>query len=165
MSAPFRRVVTGHKDGKSNVLLDDKLELNPGFASNAVTLWLNHQYPAELADCDAAAEGGVKISTKGSLIRVVDFPPNSQGHNHRTRTLDYGIIMDGEIELVLEDGSKTVVRAGEVVVQQATMHQWNNNTDKACRVIFVLFPSKAATGPDGEELGDAGVPKKFQMDD
>jgi quercetin dioxygenase-like cupin family protein len=118
MSEPFRRVVTGHKEGKSTVLIDDKLELSQGFAANAVTIWQNHQYPAELADHDAG-EGGIKIYTKGSLIRVVDFPAHSQGHNHRTKSLDYGIVIDGEIELVLEDGSKTVIRAGEVVVQQA----------------------------------------------
>ncbi|KAH7134863.1 hypothetical protein B0J11DRAFT_424625 [Dendryphion nanum] len=164
MSTPLRRVVTGHKDGKSIVLIDSKLDLIPGFASNAVTLWQNHQYPAELADHDAGI-GGIKIYTKGSLIRVVDFPANSQGHNHRTKSLDYGIVIDGEIELILEDDSKTLVRAGEVVVQQATMHQWNNHTDKPCRMIFALLPSEAAVGPNGEELGDFGVPKAFQVDD
>lgn len=119
MSAPLRRVVTGHKDGKSMVLIEDRLEPLPGFAANAVTIWQNHRYLAELADHDAAASGGTKIYTKGSLIRVVDFPANSTGHNHRTKSLDYGIVMDGEIDLVLENGSTTTVRAGDVVVQQA----------------------------------------------
>ncbi|KAH7072039.1 hypothetical protein BKA63DRAFT_567968 [Paraphoma chrysanthemicola] len=164
MSQPFRRVVTGHKEGRSMVLIDDKLELSQGFASNAVTIWQHHQYPAELVDHDAG-KGGIKIYTKGSLIRVVDFPANSKGHNHRTKSLDYGIVINGEIELVLDDGSTTVLRAGEIVVQQATMHQWNNRTDKPCRMIFALLSSQAARGPDGKELGDHGVPKAFQVDD
>ncbi|KAH7357516.1 hypothetical protein BKA66DRAFT_374651, partial [Pyrenochaeta sp. MPI-SDFR-AT-0127] len=117
MSIPLRRVVTSHKGGKSAVMIDDKLDLIPGFASSAITLWQNHEYPAELADQDAGI-GGISIYTKGSLIRVVDFPPTSYGHNHRTKSLDYGIVIDGEIELVLEDGSKTVIQAGDVVVQQ-----------------------------------------------
>ncbi|KAH6618437.1 hypothetical protein C7974DRAFT_415814 [Boeremia exigua] len=164
MSKSLRRVVTGHKNGKSMVLIEDKLEPLPGFAANAATIWQNHRYPAELADHDAAAAGGTQIYTKGSLIRVVDFPANSTGHNHRTKSLDYGIVMDGEIELVLEDGSKTIVRAGDVVVQQATMHQWNNHTDRPCRMLFALLLSEAAAGPNGEELGDFGVPKVFQAD-
>ena len=114
-----RRLVTGHKDGKSTVLIDDKLQPTAGFAANASTIWQNHHYPAELVDHDAASCGSLKIHTKGSLIRVVDFPPYSQGHNHRTKSLDYGIVIQGEIEMLLEDGSKTIVRSGDVVVQQA----------------------------------------------
>ncbi|UPX20213.1 uncharacterized protein EKO05_0010453 [Ascochyta rabiei] len=164
MSKPIRRVVTGHKEGASTVLIDDKLDPAPGFASKAATIWQNHQYPAELADHDAA-QGKAYIYNKGSLIRVVDFPPNSTGHNHRTASLDYGIIIEGEIELELEDGSKTIVRAGDIVVQQATMHKWNNHTDKVCRMIFALLPSETAKGPDGKELKDHGIPKKYQVDE
>lgn len=118
MTPPQRRIVTGHENGKSKVLIDDLLEPNPGFAAKAATLWQNHKYPAELSSTDAS-QGQSLIYNKGSLIRVVDFPPSSQGHNHRTKSLDYGIVIEGEIELLLEDGSKTIVKAGDVVVQQA----------------------------------------------
>ena len=117
-----RRVVTTHTGGISAVLIDNELPLQPGFASDAVTVWQHHKYPAELTDADAA-EGQVQINTSGSLIRVVDFPPNSQGHNHRTTSLNYGIILDGEMELLLEDGGRTIVRAGDIVVQQAVSAQ------------------------------------------
>ncbi|KAL6704165.1 hypothetical protein ACN47E_008725 [Coniothyrium glycines] len=164
MPSPYRRVVTGHKDGKSTVMIDDKLDLIEGFAAHAATVWTTHQYPSELATHDAA-QGHSEIYTKGSLIRVVDFPALSQGHNHRSKSLDYGIVLDGEIELLLEDGSKTIVRAGEVIVQQGTMHQWNNNTEKPCRIVFVLLPAQPAQGPDGKALGDSGIPKEFSADD
>ena len=114
----LRRVVTYHKDDASAVLSDQELQLSSGFGSNAVTIWRNDNYPAELVDNDLLATDPV-IYTSGSLIRVVDFPPNSSGHNHRTTSLDYGIVFEGELEMVLADGSRTIVRAGDIIVQQA----------------------------------------------
>jgi len=114
----LRRVVTHHKGQNSAILSDEELKLIPGFGSNAVTIWRNDKYPAELVDKDPVGTDPV-IYTPGSLIRVVDFPPNSSGHNHRTASLDYGIVFEGELEMVLADGSKTIVRAGDIIVQQA----------------------------------------------
>lgn len=113
-----RRIVTTHNHLKSAVLIDDELDLIPGFASKAITVWQHEKYPAELTKEDAA-KGKIQIYSPGSLIRVVDFPPKSEGHNHRTLSLDYGIILDGEMELVLEDGSRSIVRPGDIVIQQA----------------------------------------------
>lgn len=115
----LRRVVTKNQGSISSVLFDDELQLFGGFGSNAITIWENAQHPAELVNQDPTSHEDIQIYTRGSLIRVVDFPPKSQGHNHRTISLDYGIIIDGELELLLEDGSKTVVRSGDVIVQQA----------------------------------------------
>ncbi|KAJ4246087.1 hypothetical protein NW762_013832 [Fusarium torreyae] len=154
----LRRVVTHHKGENSAVLSDEELALSSGFGSNAVTIWRNDKYPAELVDNNPVGTDPV-IYTPGSLIRVVDFPPNSSGHNHRTASLDYGIVFEGELEMVLADGSKTVVHAGDIVVQQATLHQWNNLTDKPARLIFVLLPAeKKANGVDVTEVG---VPEKY----
>ncbi|KAF5551338.1 cupin domain-containing protein [Fusarium mexicanum] len=114
----LRRVVTHHKGQNSAILSDEELKLTTGFGSNAVTIWRNDKYPAELVNKDPVGSDPV-IYTPGSLIRVVDFPPNSSGHNHRTASLDYGIVFEGELEMVLADGSKTIVRAGDIIVQQA----------------------------------------------
>lgn len=115
--SPLRRVVTHHNGTNSAVLIDDELQPFPAFASDAITIWQNKEYPAELVSQDTTESEGF-IYTRGSLIRVVDFPPNSQGHNHGTASLDYGIVFDGELELVLQDSSRTIVRAGDIVVQQ-----------------------------------------------
>ncbi|KAH6961789.1 hypothetical protein EDB81DRAFT_670552 [Dactylonectria macrodidyma] len=157
--SPLRRVVTHHKGTNSAVLIDDELQPFPAFASDAVTVWQNNQHPAELVNQDPTGSDTV-IYTRGSLIRAVDFPPNSQGHNHGTASLDYGIMFDGELELVLQDGSRTIVRAGDVVVQQGTIHQWNNLTDKHVRVLFVLLPSQKKT-VDGVDVSEEGVPEKY----
>ncbi|KAH7137498.1 hypothetical protein B0J13DRAFT_559728 [Dactylonectria estremocensis] len=156
--SPLRRVVTHHKGTKSAILIDDRLQPFPGFGSNAVTIWQNAQYPAELVNKDPT--GSKVIYTRGSLIRVVDFPPNSRGHNHGTASLDYGIVFDGELELVLQDGSRTIVRAGDIVVQQGTIHQWNNLTDKHVRVVFALMPSQKKT-VDDVGVRDEGVPEQY----
>jgi hypothetical protein len=126
-----RRVVTGHDNLKSKVLIQDQLNLIPGFASDAVTVWQHEKYPAELSDHDAA-KGQVQIYSSGSLIRVVDFPPKSQGHNHRTLSLDYGIILDNEMEMVLDDGSRTIAHAGDIVVQQAVSYHNNKKPTVMC---------------------------------
>lgn len=82
------------------------------------------------------AIGKIQIYTKGSLIRVLDFPPNSQGHNHSTHWVNYGIVIHGEMELLLEDGSRTVVYAGDVVVQQAV-----SKISPFSKTSHLLFPS------------------------
>jgi mannose-6-phosphate isomerase-like protein (cupin superfamily) len=60
---------------------------------------------------------------------------------HRTRTIDYVVILSGEIEMLLDD-SEIHLKAGDVVVQRATNHAWVNRGDQPCRVAFVLIDAK-----------------------
>ena len=57
---------------------------------------------------------------------------------HRTRSLDYAIIMSGEIDMLLDDG-EVYLKAGDVVVQQATNHAWVNRGKEVCRIAFILM--------------------------
>lgn len=57
---------------------------------------------------------------------------------HRTETIDYGIVLEGEITLIMDEG-ETIVRAGDIVVQRGTNHGWANRTDRNCRIAFVLI--------------------------
>ncbi|KAF4865025.1 hypothetical protein CGCSCA1_v014050 [Colletotrichum siamense] len=155
---PFRRIVTHHKNEKSSILINEELQFEDGWGSQAVTIWKNHEYPAEYQG--EKPDAVPIIYTHGSLIRAVEFPPHSQGHNHRTASLDYGIVMEGELELLLEDESRTNLRAGDIVVQQATMHQWNNVSDKPARIIFVLLPGQKKT-KDGMDITEKGVPTEM----
>lgn len=59
-------------------------------------------------------------------------------HMHRTETIDYGIVLEGEIVLIMDEGEVTV-RAGDVVVQRGTNHGWANRTDENCRIAFILI--------------------------
>ena len=77
------------------------------------------------------------------MIRVVDMFPGRESPMHRTNSIDYGIVLEGEIELELNDGAKRTVRQGGIVVQRGTNHLWRNTTDKVCRIAFVLIESPA----------------------
>ena len=91
------------------------------------------------ADLGLAATG---LSNDGTIVRIVDFPPKSTGLMHRSMTLDYVYVLQGEVILALDDGSNTVVKANQTVVQQATMHRWDNATDEWARMLVVLIASK-----------------------
>jgi mannose-6-phosphate isomerase-like protein (cupin superfamily) len=60
---------------------------------------------------------------------------------HRTRTLDYAIILSGEIDMLLDD-SEVHLKAGDVVIQQGTNHAWVNRGDQPCQVVFILIDAK-----------------------
>ena len=66
-------------------------------------------------------------------------------HMHRTETIDYGIVLDGEIVLILDEG-ETTVRAGDIVIQRGTNHGWANRSDRMCRVAFILIDGKFVDG-------------------
>ena len=102
----------------------------------------------------------------GTRIRVVDFAPETEEESrlgsetvlaqfakiggadaftggrhammHRTESVDYGIILDGEITLIVDD-QETTVHAGDIVVQRGTNHAWANRSQANCRVVFVLI--------------------------
>ncbi len=59
-------------------------------------------------------------------------------HMHRTETIDYGIVLDGELVLIMDKG-ETTVRAGDIIVQRGTNHGWANRSDRDCRICFVLI--------------------------
>jgi uncharacterized cupin superfamily protein len=86
----------------------------------------------------------------GTQFGVVEIPPADRARTieplwHRTRTVDYVVVLSGEIELMLDD--KVVhLNAGDTVVQQATNHAWINRGAEPCRLLFVLIDAKAPKG-------------------
>ena len=57
---------------------------------------------------------------------------------HRTETVDYGIVLEGELVLILDEG-ETVCRPGDIIIQRGTNHGWANRTDRNCRIAFILI--------------------------
>ncbi|TQS35146.1 hypothetical protein Golomagni_04442 [Golovinomyces magnicellulatus] len=77
-----------------------------------------------------------------TVLRYVDFRPGSPPFMHRTQSLDYGIVIEGEIELILDSGETRTLKRGDVCVQRATMHAWRNNSETEwARMVFVLISS------------------------
>ena len=164
---PVRRIVTGHRHGKAVVLFDgpapnQKRRQASGLVSTL--LWATDETPADIAGSAdrAAREIGVPPPAEGSIFRVVDFPPEqgprsreailremgvaeagSARHHgmHRTRSVDYAVVIEGEIYMLLDD-SEVHLRAGDVLVQQGTNHAWVNRGNAPCRIAFVLIDAR-----------------------
>ena len=145
-----RRVVTHLDDsGKAVVLFDGKVPLSgerpPNFVAN---MWVTG---TSLPDFSAEDRGQVKTGImppkNGTAFRIVgsDAPakglPPRHPMMHRTRTLDYAVIMSGEIDMLLDEG-EVHLKAGDVLVQQATNHAWVNRGKEPCRVAFILMDSR-----------------------
>lgn len=102
------------------------------------------------------------VVSGGTVLRHVDIPPNTECTMHRTVSLDYGAVLEGEVELLLDSGEKRTMKRGDVAIQRGTMHQWiNHSKTEWTRMLFVLQeskPLKVAGQSFGEELaGMAGV--------
>ena len=164
---PVRRVVTGHRDARAVVLYDSgapnqRLRQASGLVSTLV--WVTDETPADISGSAdrAAREIGVPPPPNGSILRVVDFPPEGGARSrqailaemgvgdhggarhpgmHRTRSIDYAIVLEGEIEMLLDEG-EVHLQAGDVLVQQGTNHAWVNRGTTPCRIAFVLIDAK-----------------------
>lgn len=151
MTGHTRRVVTGHApDGRSVVLADGPVPHRrevPGARFDEV--WASSPAPAVLTA--GLPEEPTSVAERlgpqggGSAIRVIDFAPAGEGGvispMHRTQTLDYGIVIEGEVVLVLSD-SEVVLRKGDVAVQRGTDHAWENRSDQWAKMAFVLLDAR-----------------------
>ncbi len=147
MSIPIRRIVTGHtKEGKAIFTIDEEIEtvvIPTGDAAMA-TLWTSASVPA---DCNDQIDGRIRDAGTtlkgGSVIRVVDMLPGASSPMHRSASIDYGIVLSGEIELELDDKVFKTVGIGGIIIQNGTIHKWRNpSPSKICRIIFVLTEAK-----------------------
>ena len=108
-------------------------------------VWTTATVPADNNDetDGRRRDAGLTINS-GSVIRIVDMLPGGESPLHRTNSIDYGIVLSGRIELELEDGVKTMVGPGDIVVQRGTNHLWRNpSASEVCRIVFVLIQAPA----------------------
>ncbi|MFT4234269.1 MAG: cupin domain-containing protein [Microbacterium sp.] len=168
-----RRVVTGHDaDGTSIVVSDGAVPVHRFMPQDGVgfyEVWQTSDAPALItADEPDPTLDSIRVPppVRGTKIRVNEFFPGHltedgrQSPTHRTASVDYGIVLEGEIVLILDD-SEVTLRAGDVVVQRGTDHAWANRSDSVCRVAFILIdgafdPGLTATLPEDAQLMTAG---------
>jgi quercetin dioxygenase-like cupin family protein len=149
---PIRRVVTGHDQANVAKVLTDGPATNakhpqPGTVSTMI--WCTDSSPASMPIGETPEDMGARIigtapPARGSRFAIIDFPPGNAPHMHRTETIDYVIVLEGEIEMDM-DQSSVKLKAGDVMVQRGTNHAWANRSNKRARVAFVLL--------DAEPLG------------
>jgi len=130
-AADIRRVVTAlDANDKAIALFDGRVTLEPG-ATPSAKLWVTEASPAPLSFTD---DSGAKRAPRRGL-------PVRHPLMHRTRTVDYAVVLSGEIDMMLDD-AVVHVRAGDVIVQQATNHAWINRGTQPCRILFALIDSR-----------------------
>ncbi len=169
-----RRVLTGHDaDGRSAIIADGlapnvkEMASMPGLA--LTDLWETAGAPASNAGQADAAARPVKLEPpkNGTILRIVEFPPDSAWRNkadgregfksigashaqdrgsadpmmHKTGTVDYIIVLKGEIYAIMEKG-ETLLRAGDVLVQRGTNHSWSVRTEEPCIIAAILVDAK-----------------------
>ena len=146
MTPSFRRIVTDHNEqGLSVIRAIDTLTprlIDSGDAAFQL-VWATPTVPADLNDGSDGMLPAGKTLQGGSVIRIVDMLPGRASPLHRSWSIDYGIILSGDLELELDDGSVTALSAGDIVVQRATNHLWRNpSPDRVCRIAFILIEAK-----------------------
>ena len=169
-----RRVLTGHdSEGKSTIISDGlapnikEMASMPGLA--LTDLWETTGAPANNDGHADAATRPVRLEPpkNGTILRIVEFPPDSQWRNradareafdsigaghapdkksadpmmHRTSTVDYIIVLKGEIHAVMDTG-ETLLRAGDILVQRGTNHSWSVRGNEPCIVAAILVNAK-----------------------
>lgn len=151
-----RRIVTGHDEaGVSVVVSDGPVSVTRELPEDGVAfheVWVTTSVPAHIgAGAEDPTAGSITVPppTRGTRIRINEFLPGHlddqglQSPMHRTESIDYGIVLEGEITLVLDD-SEVTARAGDIVVQRGTDHAWANRGDCTARVAFVLVGGEFA---------------------
>ena len=145
---PTRRIVTGHDgNGRATITSDATYRSQPiaiGGAEFAL-IWTTAAVPADNNDPTDGRERDAGLTLNaGSVIRIVDFVPGGESPFHRTKSIDYGIVLAGAIELELDDGIKTIAAAHSIIVQRGTNHKWRNpSATEFARVAFVLIEAPA----------------------
>jgi quercetin dioxygenase-like cupin family protein len=141
----IRRVVTGHDAGGRAVVKIDEICRNvisrrPKHESCVV--WSSASVPADISgDADGAARELATSDPSGTVFRIVEYQPGVAPRNHRTESIDYAVVLCGEIDMEL-DGSAVQLRAGDVLVQRGTIHNWVNRGTQPCVIAFVLIAAK-----------------------
>jgi quercetin dioxygenase-like cupin family protein len=144
---PVQRVVTGHNQNGRAVFKSEDVtptKMIPSGDASFLLIWTTDTVPADNNDETDGRDRDPGITlNQGSVIRIVDMLPGKESPMHRTNSIDYGIVMEGEIELELEDGAKRTVRQGGIIIQRGTNHLWRNTSDNVCRIAFILIEAPA----------------------
>jgi quercetin dioxygenase-like cupin family protein len=150
-SMNIRRVVTGHDDNGQAKIVIDGVAANVRAGSSAgqsnTLMWCTDTAPCEMPVGETMEDMGArKLGTyppvNGTRFMIADYPPGNIPRMHRTETIDYIIVLDGEIEMELDNNERVTIRQGDVMIQRGTNHAWRNISDRSCRMAFVLIDAK-----------------------
>jgi quercetin dioxygenase-like cupin family protein len=159
MSLQIRRVVTGHDAKGKAVIKVDEIAKNvisnrPGASSCVV--WSTKGFPVDNDGFEDPTGGSFKTTVEGGTVfRIVRYEPGVTPRNHRTDSIDYAVVISGVIEMELDGGVTAKLKAGDVLVQRGTIHNWVNRGSEVCVIAFVLVSAKPVTAA-GKRLAAIG---------
>ena len=142
MPLTIRRVVTGHdQNGRAVVAVDEicknVISRRPNHSSCLV--WSTDEFPTDNGDdLDGGSREVATTDQNGTVFRLVEYGPGVAARNHRTESIDYAVVMAGEIDMEI-DGAGVHLRQGDVLVQRGTIHNWSNRGTVPCIIAFVLI--------------------------
>jgi quercetin dioxygenase-like cupin family protein len=145
MALQVRRVVTGHDpSGRAIVQIDEAVtnvvSRRPG--ASASVIWTTEGFPVDNSGSGDESRRAVETThANGTVFRVIEFGPGVSPRNHRTDSIDYAVVLSGEIDMSLDD-TEVHLSPGDVLVQRGTIHNWINRGTKPCVIAFVLIDAK-----------------------
>jgi mannose-6-phosphate isomerase-like protein (cupin superfamily) len=158
MEWTLRRVVTGHSpDGKAVVQIDEACRnVRSGRPHHqSCVVWSTGEFPADnSSEADGGARSVGSTDPNGTVFRIVRYEPGVAPRNHRTESIDYAVVMAGEIDMELA-GDIVHLKAGDVLVQRGTIHNWVNRGTEPCVIAFVLVAAQPVQR-GGRSLGATG---------
>jgi len=151
--SPKIHITSHNSEGKAIVhsTVNEAPTPYPGYRTSTNLVYTTSGFPPDLNnEADIKLHEQVKTEGKlgivkpnGTICRFVDFAPNNKGLMHRTQSIDFGVVLEGEIIMLLDDGSSTPMTKGDLAVQRATKHSWKNASDTEwARMMFVLQDCK-----------------------
>jgi quercetin dioxygenase-like cupin family protein len=146
---PIRRVITGHSGKNVAKVIRDGAATNtktPREGVASTLMWCTDAMPAEIGTGEGVEDMGARIlgtapPANGSRFIVMEFAPGIASEMHRTETIDYIAVLDGEIDMDMDDSTVTL-HAGDVMVQRGTNHAWVNRGTRPARLAIVLLDAK-----------------------
>jgi len=144
---PPRRVVTGHDGSGASIVLSDGPTPRSHDMGVAVfhEVWNTRAVPASISATEPEPTERPLVTPPdpgGTIIRYTDIKPGQSSPMHRTESVDYGIVLEGEVYLELGGGGEVLLRPGDIVIQRGTDHVWANRTESTARMAFILVDGK-----------------------
>lgn len=132
-----------HRPAKWQPVDSNGMAFCPAFTTSQFPVQMNNNIDITTHD-ERVSSGKLGIvNPKGTVLRFVDFAPGFESMMHRTRSLDFGIVVEGSIELILDSGEKQILQRGDCCIQRGTNHAWRNpSADAWARVAYVLQDSE-----------------------
>lgn len=158
----WRRVVTGERNGRSTIVIDEaqcpyQMGIEGANGLAVTDMWRTGPNPR----CAPAGPDSCSLplvfgpNEGGTVVQILEWPPDRQlfgtadpavakaATSHQTATIDYVYVISGEIHVILDDG-EVRLSAGDTLVQRGTSHAWSNRSNAPCRMFVVMLDATAA---------------------